>query len=194
VLTGVVNPSGRLPVGFPGAGSSQPSSYLAPPLAGPSEVSTIDPTPLFPFGHGLSYAPATWGPATSNTGERWATDGCYDVTLTVTNSHDRATSEVVQVYLHRAFGEVALPVRRLVATARVDLGPRQSGEVTFLLHADLTAYTGRARERIVHAGEVELRVAASSADVRSVLALTLTGPTRHVGHDRVLHPQVHISD
>ena len=54
------NPSGRLPVSFPAAGASQPSTYLAAPLGRRSEVSTIDPTPLFPFGHGLSYAPVTW--------------------------------------------------------------------------------------------------------------------------------------
>ena len=56
VLTGRVNPSGRLPVSFPGAGSTQPSTYLAPVLGRRSDVSVVDPTPLFAFGHGLSYA------------------------------------------------------------------------------------------------------------------------------------------
>ena len=55
-----MNPTGRLPVSFPAAGASQPSTYLAAALAGRSDVSTVDPTPLFAFGHGLSYAPVTW--------------------------------------------------------------------------------------------------------------------------------------
>ena len=49
VLSGRVNPSGRLPVSFPGAGSTQPSTYLAPPLGQRNDVSVVDPTPLYPL-------------------------------------------------------------------------------------------------------------------------------------------------
>ena len=55
VLSGRVVPSGRLPVELPGSASGEPTSYLRAPLAGRSQVSVVDPTPLFPFGHGLSY-------------------------------------------------------------------------------------------------------------------------------------------
>ena len=78
VLAGRVNPSGRLPVSFPGPGSTQPSTYLAPTLGRRSEVSVVDPTPLFPFGHGLSYASATWGEVSGADGGTWATDGAVE--------------------------------------------------------------------------------------------------------------------
>src|SRR6185312_10799625 len=63
VLTGIVNPSGRLPVSVPREANSLPATYLSPPLGHRSKVSSIDPTPAFPFGHGLSYTTFDWSDA-----------------------------------------------------------------------------------------------------------------------------------
>jgi beta-xylosidase len=190
VLSGRVNPSGRLPVSFPAAGSTQPSTYLTPALGQRSQVTSIDPTPLYPFGHGLSYAPARWeGVALRGTAE-WPTAGVTELSVTLRNDSAGATSEVVQVYLHDPVAEVARPVQSLVAAARVDLAAGSSRTVVIGLHADLTSYTGRAGRRQVDPGEVELRVGASSADIRQTFKLTLTGPRREVGFDRVLLPEI----
>ncbi|MEO3808301.1 glycoside hydrolase family 3 N-terminal domain-containing protein [Sphaerisporangium sp. B11E5] len=188
VLSGRIDAAGRLPVSFPGDGGTQPATYLAAPLARRSEVSNIDPTPLFPFGHGLSYAPVTW--AGVEGGTSWATDGTYDVRVTLRNESEREVSEVVQVYLHDPVAEAARPVQALIAAHRVDLAPGQTREVTLTLHADQTSYTGASWRRQVDAGEVELRVGASSADIRETLAVTMTGPRRHVGFDRVMEATV----
>ena len=188
VLSGRVNPSGRLPVSFPAEGSSQPATYLAPATGQRSTVSTVDPTPLYPFGHGLSYAPVTW---LGVTGPRdWPTDGYCQVTLTLRNEAAIPASEVVQVYLHDPVAEVARPVQQLIATARVELAGGQTRKVVIGLHADLTSYTGRSGHRQVDPGEAELRVGASSADIRAAIAVTLTGPRREVGFERVLQPAV----
>ncbi|MBZ5738920.1 beta-glucosidase family protein [Nocardioides mangrovi] len=190
VLTGRVNPSGRLPVGFPGAGSTQPSTYLAAPLAQRSGVSSVDPTPLFPFGHGLSYAAATWDAVSTANGPGWDTDGTCEVVVELANDADRPVSEVVQVYLHDRVASVVRPEQQLVAAVRVDLGPGDRGVVRLGLHADLTSFTGRDLVRLVEPGLVELRVGASSADIRAVLELELVGPARQVGVDRALEPTV----
>ncbi len=56
VLSGSVIPSGRLPVGVPAVPTGQPGTYLAAPLGGHNAgISNLDPRPLFPFGHGLTY-------------------------------------------------------------------------------------------------------------------------------------------
>lgn len=188
VLSGRADAAGRLPVSFPGDGRGQPSTYLGAPLAGRGEVSVIDPTPLFPFGHGLSYAPATWADVAGGTS--WATDGTYDVRVTLRNESEREVSEVVQVYLHDPVAEAARPVQALIAAHRVDLAAGQTREVTFTLHADQTSYTGASFRRQVDPGEVELRVGASSADIRRTLTVTMTGPRRHVGFDRVMEAAV----
>ncbi|MFB9240025.1 beta-glucosidase [Plantactinospora siamensis] len=190
VLAGRIDPAGRLPVGFPGTPASQPGSYLGPRLAGPSDVSAVDPTALFPFGHGLSYARATWGDARRESGQAWPTDGTCELSVTLHNQGAAETSEVVQVYLHQPVAEVARPRQLLVAAPRVDLAPGECREVRVTLHADLTSYTGRAGRRLVDTGDVELWVGRSSTDIEARLPYTLTGPRRYVGPDRVLAPQV----
>jgi beta-xylosidase len=190
VLSGRVNPSGRLPVSFPGAGSNQPATYLAARLGQRTQVSTIDPTPLFPFGHGLSYTPVTWASVRSCSPPQWPTDGCCQFAVTLRNGASVPAAEVIQVYLHDPVAEVARPVQQLIATAKVDLPPGSSRTVQFTLHADLTCYTGPAGHRQVDPGQVELRVGRSSTDIETTLRYTLTGQRREVGFGRVLHPDI----
>lgn len=193
ILNGRTNPSGRLPVSFPSGPGGQPGTYLAAPLAARSEVSNVDPTPLFPFGHGLSYAPADWLGVENVTGPGWPTDGGCRIAVTLGNTSDLATTEIVQVYLHRPVADVVLPVRRLIASARVDLGAGETRTVTLGLAADLTAHTGRDGIRQVRPGPVELHVGVSSADIRRTLPCQLTGPSRPVGIDRVMTPEITLS-
>ena len=193
VLSGRVNPSGHLPVSFPGPGANQPATYLTPSLGQRGTVSSVDPTPVFPFGHGLSYAPATWLSVARNSPEMWPTDGTCQLAVTLRNDAAIATTEVVQVYLHDPVAEVARPVQQLIAAIRVELAPGESRTAVIDLHADLTCYAGRSGRRQVDPGEVELRIGASSTDARAILRLTLTGPRREVGFDRVLHPTITLS-
>jgi beta-glucosidase len=179
-------------VGFPGGGSAQPSPYLSAALGHRSEVTVVDPTPLFPFGHGLSYASPTWQSVSASTGA-WATDGSIELEVRLANETERDVSEVVQVYLHDPAASVVRPVQQLVAAARVDLAPGERRRACFVLHADLTSFTGRELVRVVEPGDVELRVGASSADIRHVVPLELVGPARQVGADRALEPRVTVT-
>jgi beta-xylosidase len=185
VLSGRVNPSGRLPVSIPAIEGGQPGTYLAAPLGGASEVSNIDPRAKFPFGHGLSYTSFEWTDAAVDTAET-TTSGSVTVSVTVANTGDRAGVENVQLYLHDPVASVVRPVNRLVGYAPVPLEAGASARVSFEVNADLSAFTGRDYTRIVEPGELELRLAASSADIRFAVPVTLTGPVRTVDHTRVL--------
>ncbi|MFF4726024.1 glycoside hydrolase family 3 N-terminal domain-containing protein [Streptomyces mirabilis] len=193
VLSGRVNPSGRLPVSVPREPAGQPWTYLAPPLGQRSGASNLDPTPLFPFGHGLSYTTYDWqAPSVDDTA--FPTDGETTLRLTVRNTGERAGTEVVQLYLHDPVGKVARPVARLVGYARVPLEAGASAEVHFTVPADLAAYTGPDGDRIVEPGELELRLGVSSAEgeVRYAVPVTLTGPERVVGRERRMRCEVRV--
>src|SRR5690606_32153891 len=99
VLSGRVNPSGRLPVSIPRDPGAQPSTYLASKLARRNEVSNIDPTPAYAFGHGLGYALSVWSDPLASADEM-AADGSVTVSIHLGNAGDRESVEVVQLYLH----------------------------------------------------------------------------------------------
>ncbi|MDE3724457.1 glycoside hydrolase family 3 N-terminal domain-containing protein [Nocardiopsis sp. N85] len=192
VLSGRIGPGGRLPVSVPRSPGGQPTTYLGADLAHHGEVSSVDPSPRHPFGHGLSYTSFSWedprvdghpldgGPA------RTSTDGEVTVGCTVRNTGHLAGTEVVQVYLHDPVARVALPRRRLVGYARVDLEPGEARAVDFTVHADLSSYTGPDGLRVVDPGRLDLILAASATDTRHTFTVMLEGSARTVDHTRHL--------
>ena len=187
VLSGRVNPSGRLPVSVPATPGAQPSTYLAAPLARSSDVSSIDPTPAFAFGHGLGYSTFDWTDAALDGPVEFGVDGETSVSVTVTNASGRDGAEVVQLYLHDPVASVVRPVQRLAGFVRVPLAAGASARVGFTVPADVASFTGRDGRRIVEPGELELRLGASSTDIRATAGVALTGTAREVDHTRRLH-------
>lgn len=188
VLGGRTAPAGRLPVSVPRHPGAQPSTYLAARLGHSSEVSNIDPTPAFGFGHGLTYTTFAWTDLTVECDEA-ATDGAFGLAFTVRNTGTREGTELVQLYLHDPVASVVQPVQRLVGYVRLELAPGQAVRVHATVPADLAAFTGRDGLRIVEPGELELRFGASSTEPRLTSRVTLTGPVREVDHLRRLHAE-----
>jgi beta-xylosidase len=192
VLSGRVQPGGKLPVQIPRHPGGQPGTYLQPPLGTNSQgISNLDPTPLFPFGYGASYTTFEVDDLRVSDTEV-PTDGEFTVSVRVRNTGDRAGDEVVQLYLHDVLAQVTRPVRQLIGFARVPLRPGASAEVRFSVHADRTAFTGRDLTRIVEPGEIEVYAGTSADDLPCRATVRLTGPLRTVGHDRRLTTPVSI--
>lgn len=183
VLTGAVNPSGKLPVSVPRTSGGQPGTYLHSRLAGRTEVSALDPSPLFGFGHGLSYTTFEFSDHASGS-PTLSTSGTVTVGCTVTNTGAIDGAEVVQLYLEDPVGEVVRPLRELIGYGRVELAAGASARVEFTVHADRTSFTGVDLKRVVTPGLVRLHVATSStADVHTH-EVTLHGERRVVGFER----------
>lgn len=186
VLSGRVNPSGRLPVSIPSSPSAQPTTYLASTLARRSEVSNIDPTPAFPFGAGLSYTRFEWVGEGAEQPSIPA-DGAVTLGLTVRNTGDREGAEVVQLYLHDPVASVVRPVQRLIGFTKVHLAPGEQARLRVRVPADLASFTGRDGRRIVEPGELVLGFGRSSGDIPVQYSVEVTGSAREVGFDRELH-------
>ncbi len=175
VLSGRVNPSGHLPVGIPRDPGGQPGTYLAPPLGRFSEgISSLDPTPLYPLGHGGSYTTFAFENLVLSD-VSIPTDGTLSATLLVRNTGSREGEDVVQLYLSDEVAQVTRPVRELVGYARVRLAPGESCHVTFRLHADRTSFTGLDHHRIVEPGAFTLAVGHSAEDLPLTTRFEITG-------------------
>ncbi len=112
VLSGRVNPSGRLPVSLPRSAGAQPYTYLHPALGEGSEVTNLPTTPAAPFGFGLSYT--TFAYCDLAVPPQVPTDGTLPVSVRVTNTGAIAGDDVVQLYGRDVLGSVTRPVAQLL--------------------------------------------------------------------------------
>ena len=118
VLTGKENPSGKLPMSFPRSVGQLPLyyNYLNTGRPGPKDTvvwagySDIENSPLYPFGHGLSYSRFDY----SELNARFE-DEQVRVSLAITNAEGASGEEVIQVYIHDRVASIARPVRELKA-------------------------------------------------------------------------------
>ncbi|MFG2949769.1 beta-xylosidase/alpha-l-arabinosidase [Streptomyces adustus] len=186
ILSGRTDPSGRLPVSVPRSPGAQPTTYLGARLAQASDVSNIDPTPAFGFGHGLSYTTFAWSDLTVQTRQA-STEDEFTLACTIRNTGERPGTEVVQLYLHDPVASVVQPVQRLIGYSRVSLAPGETRRLHITVPADIASFTGHDGYRIVEPGDLELRLASSSTAARLTATVTLTGPIRIVDETRRFH-------
>lgn len=193
VLSGRVQPGGKLPVQIPRTPGGQPGTYLQPPLGTlAADISSVDPTPLYPFGFGRSYTTFEVDDMRVSS-ECVPTDGEWTVSVRVRNTGSRDGEEVVQLYLEDPVASVVRPARQLIGYRRVSVPAAGAVIVTFTVHADRTAFTGRDFDRIVEPGQLELLAGTSAADVACRATVWLTGATRTVGPDRAMLTPVTIA-
>lgn len=185
ILSGRLAPSGRLPLQIPRDPTGGPGTYLAPPLGQASSgISNLDPTPLYPFAHGLGYTTHTYSDLALSS-DSCPTDASVDVAVTVTNTGSRAGAEVAQLYLHDVTAQVTRPVRQLAGYCRVQLEPGAAARVVFTVHADRTSFSGVDLRRVVEPGAIEVSVGPSAGDLPLTATYVLTGPPRVLGAERV---------
>ncbi|MFD3274177.1 beta-glucosidase [Paenibacillus dendritiformis] len=175
VLYGHINPSGKLAETFP-VSLEQTPSYLNFP-GGKKEVfygegifvgyryyEAKKETPLFPFGHGLSYTTFAYEQIRIDKSSMKDTDRAT-VTVTVRNTGSRAGKEVVQLYVKHAGSSVVRPVKELKGFAKISLEPGEAAEVSFILDKRSFAYFNTdIHDWFAESGTYDILVGPSSAD------------------------------
>jgi beta-xylosidase len=191
-LFGITNPTGKLPVTVPRHVGQVPihhgqrwgSGYRRTKADIHKGYHDMPSTPLFPFGHGLSYTTFDYGPLQLDS-DTVDVNGQLQASLTITNTGDRSGTEIVQLYAADTATGVTLPAQQLVGFARVDLEPGASKTVTFTVPISLLAYTGVSGDLVMEPGAVEVSAGSSSDDIRSTATFTVTGQTTVInGEDR----------
>jgi len=125
----------------------------------------------FPFGPGLSYTEFTY----SDFAVGRLANGSFRATVTIRNSGARAGDEVVQLYAHDPVASVSRPIQELRGFRRVALAPGEAKRISFTLSPAQFAIWDAGRWRI-EAGEIQLMVGSSSADIRGRAAFRIAAP------------------
>jgi beta-glucosidase len=206
VLSGKVNPSGKLASTFPVQYKDVPSSKNFPGIVIDSSAAktsgdgdgmsafqnpkasriiyeegiyvgyryyeTFGIPPAYEFGYGLSYTSFEYGPILLS-GSKFS--GEITATLNLRNIGTAAGKDVVQLYIAAPFNKVEKPVLELKAFAKTRLlNPGESQTLRFVLHPrQLASFDTASSSWIAEAGKYEVRIGASSRDIRQTVSFTL---------------------
>jgi len=192
VLFGKVNPGGKLPVTMPRSVGQVPVFYYHKTGSGYKAIGDDgitgflgkgylnEPhTPLYPFGHGLSYTRFEFSDLRLSAQEI-DSRGAIEISCVVENTGEVAGSEVVQLYFHDCEARVTRPVQELTGFRRITLQPGEKCRVTFAVKMNQLGFYNHDMRFVVEPGNMDVMIGASSEDIRLSGAFRITGETVEV--------------
>jgi len=181
VLFGDVNPSGKLPLTFVRSAGHIPGFYNHKPSAKRGYLFD-EISPLYPFGHGLSYTRFDYSDLQIvESAKRAIANSEVTVSFRLKNSGKVFGTEVVQLYINDPVASITRPVKQLKAFSRVDLQPGQQALVSFKVPVNLLAFVDSQQHWVVEPGEIKLMIGSSSADLRLHGSFDIGGDITDVG-------------
>jgi beta-xylosidase len=176
VLTGEVSPSGKLPISFPRGVGQVPIFYGHKISGGRShwkgDYVDLPSSPLYPFGHGLSYTTFALSDASVREGAV-TSSGSIVVDVSIANTGERLGGEVVQLYVRDPHASLTRPVLELKSFKRVELAPGEARTLTFRVPVGQLGFYDRDLVYVVEPGLLELFVGTSSEDLISAGTATV---------------------
>jgi beta-glucosidase len=157
ILTGDVNPSGKLPITYP-AYTNSLAGYIHKPSEGETNPQGGETNHQFPFGFGLSYTSFSYSNLTVNKNS-FGPDETATISVAVTNTGNRPGKEVVQVFISDLVASFTPDVKRLRAFDKIELQPGESKTVSFQLPLKQLAFVNPSNKKLLEAGEFKIQVA-----------------------------------
>ncbi len=170
VLYGDYNPSGKLPMTFPRNVGQVPIYYNYKNTGRPidkddnvfwSHYSDVENTPLYPFGHGLSYTNFSYSDLELN-GNTFALEDDVNVSVNVTNTGTIDGKEVVQLYIRDLVGSITRPVKELKGFELVEIRAGETKTINFTLNKETLGFYNNNGDFIIEPGDFKVFVGGSS--------------------------------
>lgn len=177
VLFGAVNPGGKLTMTFPKSVGQIPLYYAHKNTGRPlkegkwfekfrSNYLDVDNDALYPFGYGLSYTTFRFSDITLNRSSI-GMDNELVASVTVTNTGDRAGSEVVQLYIRDLVGSVTRPVKELKGFEKIYLQPNESRTVRFTIAPEMLKFYNADLKFVTEPGDFDVMIGSDSRNVKT---------------------------
>ncbi|UEG51662.1 glycoside hydrolase family 3 C-terminal domain-containing protein [Mucilaginibacter daejeonensis] len=174
VLTGAVNPSGKLPVTFPRSVGQIPLTYNDYKTGHPYNSNVfqyqtgyidVPNAPRYAFGHGLSYTTFKYSDLKLDR-STMRKNGKITASLTLTNTGTRAGEEVVQMYIHDPVASVVQPTKKLKGYGKVALEPGASTTIVFIINAETLSFYNQQLKWDAEPGKFKVMIGSASDDIK----------------------------
>lgn len=179
VLTGKVNPSGKLPYTYPAFPNSLIPYYHKHSEEQKANAGAYnyegDFNPEFHFGFGLSYTAFEFSKIKISQAQLPETSKeSINISVDVTNTGSMEGKEVVQLYSSDLYASIIPDIKRLRRFEKISLRPGETKTVTFNLSLNDLSFVNLQNERIIEPGDFELQIGASSSDIKDKVIFTIT--------------------
>ncbi|WJJ97715.1 glycoside hydrolase family 3 N-terminal domain-containing protein [Algibacter luteus] len=163
IVFGEVSPSGKSPVTIPRSIGQIPFHYSMKEINYKKEYLFLGKGPLYPFGHGLSYANFEYSDIAVSNAEI-TPDSELEVSVKVTNNGSVKAKEVVQMYIKDEIGSVTRPDKELKGFEKIELDAGESKTVSFKITPKMLEFTGISMEKVLEAGDYSVKIGTSSQE------------------------------
>ena len=166
IIFGEVSPSGKSPVTVPRSIGQIPFHYSMKEINNKKGYLFLEDGPIYPFGHGLSYAQFTYEDLKISNSVI-TPNSEITVSTTITNTGKMKAKEVVQMYVKDEIGTVTRPDKELKGFQKIELAPGESKNISFKITPKMLEFTGLKMDKILETGDYKVMIGSSSQDVVS---------------------------